>query len=126
MTWQVTEQDFATEEHGPGRTVVWLTNGIGLSIITPARNAYIREAKQYSPDAILHGWPVTDALADDDTYEVAAINEYGFDRKGVVPTPPGWGVHEDNHDGIVYQRMTAEMIDTYVNEVGVDPERSTP
>lgn len=119
MTWQVQDADFNNDEWGPGRTVVWLSNGQGLSIITPERNEYIREAKMYSPDAILHGWPVTDVLADDDTYEVAALNKYGFDRKGLTP-PPGWS--EDDHDGIVYQRVTAEQINTLVNEVGVGVE----
>lgn len=120
MTWDVTEQDFASEETGPGRTIVWLTGGFGLSIITPARNEYIREQKQWSPDAILHGWPVTDVMADDETYEVAALRPDGsFDRRGLRPTPSGWGSHEDDHDGIVYARITRDMLNAYVNEIGV-------
>jgi len=120
MTWDVMEEDFASEENGPGRTVVWLTNGVGLSIITPARNEYLREAKRTSVDALLHGWPVTEALADDDTYEVAALLPDGaFDRRGLHPSPVGWS--QDNHDGIIYARITAAMLNTYVNEIGVMP-----
>ena len=120
MTWDVTEQNFATEEWGAGRTVVWLNGGFGLSIITPARNAYIREQKRWAPSALLHGWPVTDAMADDETYEVAALlPDGGFDRRGLRPTPPGWGSHADDHDGIVYARITADMLNTYVNQIGV-------
>jgi hypothetical protein len=117
--WRVEEADFHNDEWGVGRTVVWLASGQGLSIITPERNEYLREAKMFSPDAILHGWPVVDALADDDTYEVAALNKYGFDRKGLIPSP-GWS--EDNHDGIVYQRVTAEQINALVEQVGVGEE----
>lgn len=117
--WNVENADFNNPEWGVGRTVVWLANGQGLSIITPARNEYIRAAKRFSPDAILHGWEVTDALADDDTYEVAAINQYGYDRGGLLPVP-GW--REDNHDGIIYADVTAEQVNAYVAQIGVGDE----
>jgi hypothetical protein len=119
--WKVEEADFNNAEWGPGRTVVWLANGVGLSIITPARNDYLREARAMSPDAIMHGWPVTEALADDDTYEVGALlGDGGFDRRGLRPSP-GW--REDNHDGIVYQRVSPEQINAYVASIGVRDER---
>ena len=122
--WKVSEQDFNIEPIGPGRAVVHLANGCSLSIITPERNAYIREAKQWSPSAILHGWDITDVQADDGTYEVAAIDRYGnYDDEGLVPEPPAWRVHHRDSDGVIYERVPPELIDAYVNEVGVDHER---
>ncbi len=125
MTWRVGEQDFNVAPVGPGRAIVHLVNGTSLSIITPERNAYIREQKRYSPSAILHGWSITDVQADEGTYEVAALDRYGnYDSEGIDPEPRGWAMHRVDSDGIIYERVPPELIDAYVNEVGVNHEHS--
>jgi hypothetical protein len=115
--WKVEEADFNNPAWGDGRTVVYLANGVGLSIITAARNAYIREQKRWSPSALLHGWEVTDVMATAGTFEVGAIRADGeFDRRGLNPSP-GW--QEDHHDGVVYINVPAEQINAYVASIGV-------
>jgi len=124
MNWLLAEQDFSTPEYGPGRIVVRLADGTGMSIINDDRNEYIREQKMWNASAILHGWEVTDVLADDDEYEVGLIDADGEFLGGRLhPEPPGWSAHvlatSDDPTRPVYANITAQMIEALVAERGL-------
>jgi hypothetical protein len=121
--WQVTEQDFDTEGVGPGRIVVELKDGTVLSVITTARNDYIRTAAESNLLAMLGGggWEQPEVMADEGEFEVALLNEWG-DMSGqpLDPQPEEWAAHQILSDeDVVYTHVTPDMLDRLVNAVGL-------
>lgn len=101
-----------------GRAEVRLVDRRVMSVITPERNAYIRERKTWSPGAILHGWDITDAQADDNTYEVAFLTDrliperFGdFDPDFV---PEGWADYSVWADGDrIFAYVPRDVVEAY-------------
>jgi hypothetical protein len=121
--WQVTEQDFDTEGVGPGRIVVELKDGTVLSVITDARNDYIRTAAEFNLLAMFGGggWAQPEVMADEGEFEVALLNEWG-DMSGLPldPQPDEWAAHQILSDeDVVYTHVTPDMLDRLVNAVGL-------
>lgn len=119
MNWKITEQNFNLGNNGPGRIVVDLHGDISLSILTPARNEYLRDMKAGS---ILGGtWEITDVQADEGNYEVGICDSHHGEFLGVRldPEPEDWASHAADIDGWIYTNLTAEQIEAVVNERGV-------
>lgn len=122
--WQVSEQDFDVEGIGPGRIIVELKDGNTLSVITPARNDYIREARAMSVSAILGTdpmWRDPDVRADEGEFEVAVLDGWGnWNGMPLDPQPQEWAAHQTLSDeDVLYTHVTPDMLDRLVNAVGL-------
>jgi hypothetical protein len=120
MTWRVEDQDFDVEGVGPGRCVVVLRDGVGLSILTPARNDYMREAYVTDPLSFMWGLPPV-VMADEGEYEVAIVRidangDARYSREGLDPEPAEWAALRNDDEGAVYTHVSADMVNRYVNQ----------
>jgi hypothetical protein len=100
-----------------GRAVVPVpeADGVWASVINGDRNDFIREAKMWSPSAILHGWNITDAQSDEDTYEVAFVDnpDVGDCVRSHIPT--GWEEYMLDDEGwIIFRYVPRSLVHEYL------------
>lgn len=105
-------------EFDEGRAVVTLPGGRWLSIVNDDRNQMIREAKRWSPSAVLHGWEITDVQAEPGNYEVAVIDAPEDGKSVDDLIDPAWEQYRRYDEGwTIYCNVPLEVITELVDRM---------